>query len=81
MVRLTTMRSFRHSGGEQRIWYALSELILHRITNEKLQSYQAYHARIVKKKPWNSLLIQLHKLSNGQSLKDSIHINIQLMQS
>jgi hypothetical protein len=30
------------------------------------QSYQAYHARVVEKKKWNSLLIQLHKLSNGQ---------------
>ncbi|QDS78091.1 hypothetical protein FKW77_003887 [Venturia effusa] len=30
-------------------------------------SYQAYHARLVEKKPWNSLLIELHKLSNAYS--------------
>jgi hypothetical protein len=30
------------------------------------QTYQAYHARVVEKKKWNSLLVQLHKLSNGQ---------------
>lgn len=29
-------------------------------------SYQAYEARIVNKRSWNSLLIQLHMLSNGK---------------
>lgn len=29
-------------------------------------SYQAYQERIVKKRSWNSLLIQLHRLSNGK---------------
>jgi acyl-CoA oxidase len=32
-------------------------------------SYRAYHERVVKKKNWNSLLIQLHKLSNAYSQK------------
>ena len=30
-------------------------------------TYKAYTARVVEKRPWNSLLIQLHKLSRAQS--------------
>lgn len=30
-------------------------------------SYQAYHARIVEKKPWTSLMINLHRLSKAHS--------------
>lgn len=30
-------------------------------------SYQAYHARVVEKKPWTSLMIQLHRLSRAHS--------------
>ncbi|KAK7883621.1 hypothetical protein LTR67_011031 [Exophiala xenobiotica] len=31
------------------------------------QSYQAYHARVVEKKPWTSMMIQLHRLSRAHS--------------
>ncbi|KIW73831.1 hypothetical protein PV04_01919 [Phialophora macrospora] len=30
-------------------------------------SYQAYHARVVEKKPWTSMMLQLHKLSRAHS--------------
>src|SRR6201999_4575993 len=30
-------------------------------------SYQAYHARVVEKKPWTSMMIQLHRLSRAHS--------------
>ena len=30
-------------------------------------SYQAYHARVVEKKPWTSMMLQLHRLSRAHS--------------
>jgi acyl-CoA oxidase len=35
-------------------------------TNGKLQAYDAYEQRVLKKQSWNRLLIQLHKLSKGK---------------